>query len=78
MHCVEEKKNFFSSKNFMNLYSKTFYILNFPKEKLHGKIYPKLGIYRWGLRVWSGGEIFSKKINKNSSAHKAHPPPPPS
>ena len=26
-----------------------------------------------GLRVWSGGEIFSKKINKKSWAHKAPP-----
>ena len=28
-----------------------------------------------GLRVWSGGEIFSKKINKKSWADKAPPPP---
>ena len=28
-----------------------------------------------GLRVWFWGEIFSKKINKNSCAHKAPPPP---
>ena len=27
-----------------------------------------------GLRVWSGGETFSKKINKKSGAHKAPPP----
>ena len=27
-----------------------------------------------GLRVWSGGEIFSKNINKKSWAHKAPPP----
>ena len=27
-----------------------------------------------GLRVWSGGEIFSKQINKKSWAHKAPPP----
>ena len=26
-----------------------------------------------GLRVWSGGEIFSKKINKKWRAHKAPP-----
>ena len=28
-----------------------------------------------GLRVWSGGEIFSKKKNKKSWAHKDPPPP---
>ena len=40
--------NYLSFKIFMNLYSKTFYILNFlKKKKLYGKIYPKLGIYRW-------------------------------
>ena len=27
-----------------------------------------------GLRVWSGGEIFSKKINKKWRAHNAPPP----
>ena len=27
-----------------------------------------------GLRVWSGGEIFSKKINKKWRSHKAPPP----
>ena len=26
-----------------------------------------------GLRVWSGGEIFSKKINEKLRAHKAPP-----
>ena len=29
----KKKKIFFSSKNFMNLYWKTFYILNFQKKK---------------------------------------------
>ena len=27
-----------------------------------------------GLRVWSRGEIFSKKMNKKLREHKAHPP----
>ena len=27
------------------------------------------------IRVWSRGEIFSKKINKKWRAHKAPPPP---
>ena len=27
-----------------------------------------------GLRVWSGGEILSKKINKKWRAHNAPPP----
>ena len=27
-----------------------------------------------GVRVWSGGDIFSKKINEKSWAHKAPPP----
>ena len=30
-----------------------------------------------GLRVWSGGEIFSKQINKEWGAHKSHAPPTP-
>ena len=34
---------FFSLKFFINLYSNTFYILKI----LHGKVYPKLGIYSW-------------------------------
>ena len=28
-----------------------------------------------GLRVWSGGEIFSKQIDKKWRAHNAPPPP---
>ena len=66
------QKKIISSKNFMNLYSKTFYILNFQKKKNHGKVYPKLGI-QVGLRVWSGREIFSKKIKTLWGAHKAPP-----
>ena len=44
----KKKKKNFSLKIFMNLYSKTFYILNFSKKKkLYGKIYTKLGIQMW-------------------------------
>ena len=32
-HVILEIWRFFSSNNFMNLYSKTFYILNFQKKK---------------------------------------------
>ena len=35
----------------------------------------KIGNLQVGLRVWSGGEIFSKKINEKSWEHKAPPPP---
>ena len=53
----------------MNLFSKTFYILNFQIFFLHGKI-RNLQV---GLRVWSGWEILSKKINKEWRAHNAPP-----
>ena len=46
----------------MNLYSKTFYILNFQKKKKSWKSIPKIRNLQVGLRVWSGGEIFGKKI----------------
>ena len=40
--------NFFRFQNFYELYSKTFYKLKFQKKKkIHDKVYPKLGIYRW-------------------------------
>ena len=45
----------------MNLYSKTFYICTKFVEK---KMYGKIRNLQVGLRVWSGGEILSKKINK--------------
>ena len=35
---------------------------------------PKIRNLQVGLRVWSRGEIFSKKMNKKWRAHK--PPPP--
>ena len=49
----------------MNLYSKTFYILNFKKKKIFLVKKPKTRSEQVGLRVWSGGEIFGKK-NKNT------------
>ena len=63
--CTKKFFFFFRSKIFMNLYSKTFYILNFRKKKNSWKSIPKIRNLQVGLRVWSGGEIFSKKINKN-------------
>ena len=52
MHCVEFFFSLWAPPHhnygfFMNLYSNTFYILNFQIFFLHGKIYPKLRIYRW-------------------------------
>ena len=38
------------------------------------QIIPKIRNLQVGLRVWSGGEIFSKKINKKWRAHNASPP----
>ena len=46
----------------MNLYSKTFYILIFRREKNCMVKYRKIRNLQVGLRGWSGGEIFSKKI----------------
>ena len=58
----------------MNLYSKTFYILNFQKKKKSWLSIPKIRSLQVGLRVWSGGEIFSKKIKTLwGGAHKAPP-----
>ena len=59
---------------FTNLCSKTFYILNFPRKKNAWQNIPKIRNLQVGLRVWSGGEILSKKINKNWRTHKAAPP----
>ena len=57
---------FFRPKNLMNLYSKTFYILNFQKKKkIHGKVNPKLGIYRW-VSGFGQGERYLVKRNKNT------------
>ena len=57
---VFTKKNFFffRPKNLMNLYSKTFYILNFQKKKNHGKVNPKLGVYRWVSGFGQGGDFW--------------------
>ena len=60
----------------MNLYSKTFYILNFSsKKKLYGKIYQKLGIYR-GVQGFGLGEKLLVKKKKKNRGHKKPPPPP--
>ena len=46
----------------MNLYRKTFYIQNFQKKKIsHGRVYPKLGIYRGVLGYGLGERFLVKK-----------------
>ena len=59
----------------MNLYSKTFYILNLLKKKqIHGKVTPKLGIYRWVSGFGQGERFLVKKIKTLwGGAHKAPP-----
>ena len=52
----------------MDLYSKTFYKLNFQKKK------NAIRNLQVGVRVWSMGDIFNKKINEKWRAHKASPP----
>ena len=44
-----------------NLYSKTFFILNFQKKKNHGIVNPKLGIYRWVSGFGQGERFLVKK-----------------
>ena len=58
----------------MNLYSKTFYTLNFSRKKNVWENIPKIRNLQVGLRVWSGGEIFSKKIKTLWGAYKAPSP----
>ena len=59
----------------MNLYSKTFYILNFYDFFLHCKICPLLGIYRRVKGFGLGERFLVKKINEKKTG--AHKPPPP-
>ena len=58
----------------MNLYSKTFYILNFYDFFLHCKICPLLGIYRRVKGFGLGERFLVKKINEKKTG--AHKPPP--
>ena len=57
----------------MNLYSKTFYILNFQKKKKSWQSKPKIRNLQVGLRGWSGGEIFGKKIKTLWGGHIVPP-----
>ena len=45
----------------MNLYSKTFYILNFRRKKIPGKVNPKLGVYRGGSGFGQGERFLAQQ-----------------